>query len=169
MVTQLVSSLEGSLSGVDVTSERVPRADVREAVVDAVDGPAVAVPLDDYGASLDGTPVTVDPTPSEVRAAKTGVTPAAFGVTDYGTVVLPQDDAGSELVSLFVEHHVAVLRESDVVPDMGAAFDRLDGAVPEEYDDAVLATGPSATADMGALVKGAHGPREVHAVVVEGE
>lgn len=169
MATQLVSSLEGSLSGVDVTSERVPRDGVREAVVDAVDGPAVAVPLDDYDASLDETRVTVDPTPSEVRAAATGVTPAAFGVADYGTVVLPQDEAGSELVSLFVERHVAVLRESDVVPDMEAAFDRLDGAVPEEYGDAVLATGPSATADMGELVEGAHGPREVHVVVVEGE
>ena len=169
MATQQAATLERSLSGVDVTSERVPQGGVRDAVVDAVDEPAVAVPLDGYDPALDETRVTVDPTPSVAREAATGVTPAAFGIADYGSVVLPGDDRGSELVSLFVERHVAVLREGDVVPDMDAAFERLDGAVPEEYGDAIVATGPSATADMGALVKGAHGPREVHVVVVEGE
>jgi len=34
-------------------------------------------------------------------------------------------------------------------------------------DDVILATGPSATADMGDLVLGAHGPRAVHALLLE--
>jgi len=32
-----------------------------------------------------------------------------------------------------------------------------------------MATGPSATGDMGALVQGVHGPSEVHVIVVESE
>ncbi|TKX83368.1 hypothetical protein EXE43_24625, partial [Halorubrum sp. SS5] len=32
--------------------------------------------------------------------------------------------------------------------------------------DVVFATGPSATADMGGLVHGAHGPKEVHVVLL---
>jgi L-lactate dehydrogenase complex protein LldG len=31
----------------------------------------------------------------------------------------------------------------------------------------VLATGPSATADMGELVLGAHGPESVHVVILD--
>jgi len=30
-----------------------------------------------------------------------------------------------------------------------------------------LATGPSATADMGALVRGAHGPERVHVLLID--
>jgi hypothetical protein len=51
--------------------------------------------------------------------------------------------------------------------DMDAAFDRLEEEIPEAYGDAIIETGPSATADMGALVTGAHGPSEVCVVVVE--
>jgi len=70
-------------------------------------------------------------------------------------------------VSLFVDRHVAVLDEADVVPNMEAAFERFGAEIPDTYGDAIIATGPSATADMGALVKGAHGPSEVRVVVVE--
>jgi L-lactate dehydrogenase complex protein LldG len=45
----------------------------------------------------------------------------------------------------------------------GARFlDDFDGGL----DSAVLATGISATADMGATVYGVHGPRAVHAIVI---
>jgi L-lactate dehydrogenase complex protein LldG len=37
----------------------------------------------------------------------------------------------------------------------------------EDGTDVIVATGPSATADMGALVTGAHGPKAVHAVLVD--
>ncbi len=80
---------------------------------------------------------------------------------------------GAEQTSLFPDLHVAVLRASDVLPDMGAAFERLgprlrEGRTPGANRSAIIATGPSATADMGALVRGAHGPREVHVVILEG-
>lgn len=168
MATEPVSSLEQSLSDIDVTSERVPPEKACEAIIDSVTEPAVAVPFDEYSVSLADAPVSVDPTPVEVRDATTGVTPAAFAVADYGSVGLPQGDKGSELVSLFVERHIAVLCESDIVPDMDATFDKLDKTIPDEFGDTIIATGPSATADMGALVKGAHGPRKVHVIVLEG-
>lgn len=169
MATDLTSSMERALGEVDVTCERVSTEDCPAAIADAVEEPAVGVSLDEFGVSLSETPVTVDPTPSELEAARTGVTGASLGVAEYGSLVLPQTDDGSELVSLFVDRHVAVLRERDVVPDMETAFDRLDGDIPDDVGSAILATGPSATADMGALVKGAHGPQTVHAVIVDGE
>ena len=61
----------------------------------------------------------------------------------------------------------AVLAASDIVPDMEDAFAVLGPIFRNEKTSLVLATGPSATADMGALVKGAHGPKRVHVVILE--
>jgi L-lactate dehydrogenase complex protein LldG len=159
-------SFEQSLTKVDVECAHVGPEEVADAVTDFVSEPAVGVPLhrDDIGLPPG---VTVDPTPAELKRAVTGVTPAAFAIADYGSLVLPSTDEGSELVSLYVDRHVAVLDERDIVPTMEAAFERFDDAIGAGVDDAILATGPSATADMGALVKGAHGPSQVYVTVVE--
>lgn len=150
----------------DVETRRVAPDEVAAAVADLAVDPAVGVALDRPDAELPPS-VTVDPTPAVLEEATTGVTPAAFAVADYGSLVLPATDRGSELVSLFVDRHVAVLDADAVVPDMAAAHERLGEDVPEEYGSAILATGPSATADMGALVTGAHGPAEVAVLLVE--
>lgn len=147
-------------------SKRVSSDEVTDAIKEFVVDSAVAVSLDQYNDSLSDD-VIVDPTPAELMDATTGVTPAAFAVADYGSIVLPSTSAGSELVSLCVDRHVAVLNGADVVPTMDVAFERFGRDIPDEYGSAILATGPSATADMGALVKGAHGPSEVRVIIVE--
>lgn len=149
--------------GVEVT--HVPVAEATEAVGDAVEKPAVGAPLPWEDVSLPSDVTTV-PTPAELNAATTGVTGASLAVADYGSLLLRADEVGSEPVSLFVDRHVAVLREDDIVPDMPAAFEWLGDELRGTRDSAILATGPSATADMGALVQGAHGPKTVGVVVV---
>ncbi|WP_254522571.1 LUD domain-containing protein [Natrinema caseinilyticum] len=105
-------------------------------------------------------------TPATLQSASTGITAASIGIADYGSVVLPATPSGAEQVSLFSDLHVAVVRADDIVPDMRTAIDRL-GPRLRDGGSVIVATGPSATADMGALVRGAHGPRDVHVVVVE--
>ncbi|RRJ33818.1 LutC/YkgG family protein [Halocatena pleomorpha] len=156
-----------SLASVGVETRRVPPAAVAEAIAELLIGETVAVTLDHDDVSLPDT-VTIDPTPSELHAAQTGITPAAFAIADYGSVVLPSTAAGSELVSLYVDHHIAIVDEQDIVADMEHAFDRFGRQLSETYGSAIVATGPSATADMGSLVTGAHGPSTVSVVVVEG-
>jgi len=146
------------------TVHRVEPDEVPGTVAELVDPPAVGVELP-WDIDLPAS-VATGATAAELDAANTGVTAASFGIADYGSLVLESDAAGGEAASLFPERHVAVLRAVDVVPGMREAFgtlgDRLrDGA------SAVLATGPSATADMGELVIGAHGPRQVEIVLVE--
>jgi L-lactate dehydrogenase complex protein LldG len=99
-------------------------------------------------------------------AATTGVTAAGLAIADYGSLLLRATPDGSEPVSLFPDLHVAVLRASDIVPDMETALSRFGEDCRDRRQSAIVATGPSATADMGALVRGAHGPTEVHVVVV---
>jgi L-lactate dehydrogenase complex protein LldG len=149
--------------GVELT--RVPAEEATAAVEAALEGPAVGAPLPWDDVSLpEGVPT--DPSPAALDGAVTGVTAAALAVADYGSIALRATPEGTEPVSLFVDRHVAVLREEDIVPDMEAAFERLGEEFRSTRGSAVLATGPSATADMGELVKGAHGPKEVHVVVV---
>jgi len=161
------------LDEVRVETHRTTPDEFAATIESVADEPAVGVELADLPVSLADTPVAVDPTPAALKAASTGVTRASLCVADYGTLVLPDDDRGSELVSLFVDHHVAVVRESDVVADMETAFERFDADLREEmttgesHTSRILATGPSATADMGELVIGAHGPERVTAVVLE--
>ncbi|WP_336338364.1 LUD domain-containing protein [Haloarcula brevis] len=165
------ASFEGALKALGVTVTATTESELEAAVTEAITEPAVGVALDDSvgseAVSLAETPVTVDPTPVELREATTGVTSAQLGVGDYGSLVLTMTEQASELVSLFVERHVAILHEADIQPDMDTAIAELDERFNETGESAILATGPSATADMGALVKGAHGPKDVHVILVE--
>ncbi|WP_254278803.1 LUD domain-containing protein [Haloarcula marina] len=170
-MTESRSAFETSLDELSVTVTRTEESTIAAALTEAVVDPAVGVSLGDAfgsdGFTLADAGVSVDPTPVELREATTGVTAADLAVSDYGSLVLTLDDRASELVSLFVERHVALVRASDVVDDMDTAIETLDATFNRTGGSAVLATGPSATADMGALVQGAHGPETVHVVIIE--
>lgn len=149
----------------DVAVTRTSVESLPETITDIAERPAVAAPLPWENCELPDT-VTTDPTPAELDAATTGVTAASLAVADYGSIVLEATPDGAEPASLFVDSHVVVLRERDIVPDMTAAFEWFGDRFRETSGSAIIATGPSATADMGALVQGAHGPKHVHAVVI---
>ncbi|WP_424014941.1 LUD domain-containing protein [Halorubrum xinjiangense] len=167
------STFTRRLDDLGVAVSAGPPAECAAMVEAAAGEPAVGVPLGRSGPDgLTDSPATLpdrvetDPTTADLRRAHTGVTAASLGVAEYGSVALEADAAGSEPVSLFVDRHVVVLREADLVPDMPDAFDWLGPRARDESVDVVFATGPSATADMGGLVHGAHGPKEVHVVLL---
>jgi len=163
-------SFVSSLADVDVSVIQTDTTDIQLVVENSTTDPAVGVSLDeifnDPAFSLASTSVTVDPTPAALLDAKTGVTGAKIGVGDYGSLSLSMTDQASELISLFVEKHVAILRSEDIVGDMRTALESLADDFAQSRSSTIIATGPSATADMGSLVKGAHGPKEVHVVIV---
>ncbi|MFB6091180.1 MAG: LUD domain-containing protein [Halobellus sp.] len=154
------------LDDFDVSHTRTAPDGVADAVAAALDGPAVGVPLADGLGELPDA-VETDWSPADLERATTGVTHASLGIADYGSLVLPTTPEGVEPASLFVDRHVAVVAVDDVVGGMAEALAELGERFRTERDDAIVATGPSATADMGALVKGAHGPMTVHAVLVD--
>ncbi|QCJ45617.1 LUD domain-containing protein [Haloprofundus sp. MHR1] len=165
MTTATLSTFERSLGRLDVESTRTSADELDDALASVTLDPVVGAPLPFENCSLPDW-IRTDPTPAELEQAKTGVTAAEMAVADYGSVVIRATPDATEQVSLFPDVHVAVVRAADVVPGMPEAFERL-AEWTAEGDSAIVATGPSATADMGALVKGAHGPKEVHVVVVE--
>ncbi|HKL30111.1 MAG TPA: LUD domain-containing protein [Natrialbaceae archaeon] len=166
MDVDVTGAFTDALETRDVTWSRATPEAFESTLGDAIEEPAVGTPLPFEGVSLPET-VTVDPSTDELAEATTGVTAAAFGVADYGSLVLRIDDAGGEPLSLWPERHVAVLDEREILPDMASAIERMAEGT-EAGESFVVATGPSATADMGALVQGAHGPKTVHAILLEG-
>ncbi|SEW30687.1 LUD domain-containing protein [Natrinema salifodinae] len=168
MATRL-ESFETAVRETTASTIRATPETVEEALSDAIAEPAVGAPLpfDDVAIDDASVPITVDPTREELLAAETGVTGAVLGIASYGSVVLRSTTDVDELAALFPDRHVVLVRERDVVDDMATAFDELAPIFEEEAADAIIATGPSATADMGALVYGAHGPREVHVIVID--
>jgi L-lactate dehydrogenase complex protein LldG len=165
------ASLVGSATLHETTAD-----DATEAISAVVESPAVGTPLPFEGLSLPET-VETEFSPSDLDAAQTGVTPARHAIANYGTVTLASDPEGTELASLYAPRHVAVVAASAIVPDMETAYERLNGDIAGGTESAggltgtgadtqVLATGPSATADMGTLVEGVHGPHEVHVVLL---
>lgn len=160
-----LADFTSSLDRLDVGWTRTTTAEFPDALADAIRSKAVGSPLPFEGVSLPESVIT-DPTPVELDAATTGVTAAALGVAEYGSVVVRTTPEGDEPVSLYPDRHVAVLRERDLVAGMDDAFAWFGETIRANRGSFVVATGPSATADMGALVRGAHGPSETHVVVL---
>lgn len=166
MATTDVGTFTDSLAALDVSVTRVSPADAPSAIDEAVIEPAIGAPLGIEGVSLADTVVETELTPRRLHEAETGVTRADRAVAIYGSLLVRSDAAGTEPVSLYPPTHVAVVRERDVLDDIEASVDRLD-EIFGEGGTAVFATGASSTGDMGALVEGVHGPKNVHVVVVE--
>jgi len=163
-----VDTFERSLRDRPVTVERIPADEFDAAIEDALDPPAVGVPLPFPDLSLAGHAVELDPTPTQLSEAATGVTPVGPAVAEYGSVVVRSGIEGAEQVSLYPDTHVAVLPASDVVDTLSTAVAELSESIADAgLTSAVFATGPSGTADMGSLVYGAHGPESVHVIVLE--
>ncbi len=156
-----------SLERLEVGWTRTPAKELSSALDDVLLSPSIGAPLPFDGLSLEGANVNQQPSPADLESGSTGVTAARMAIASYGSILIQSDTDATEAASLFPDRHVAVLRASDIVPDMPAAFERLGPALRNDAVTTILATGPSATADMGALVKGAHGPMEVHVILVE--
>lgn len=160
-----IDRFAAGLEAHEATATRTTAAAFEDDLADAIEPPAVGVPLAPLDLGYGPVEVTTDPTPRQLDRAGTGVTPAELGIADSGSILVTSGAEAAEAVSLYPPRHVAVLPASGIVPDVTAAFVEIEASL-ETATSAVLATGPSATADLGGLVYGAHGPRSVHVLVV---
>lgn len=106
----------------------------------------------------------------ELRAvcavADFGITSADFALADTGTLVMLSSPQEARTISLLPPAHVAVVPRDRIL----TGLDELLTILPqpaEQTSSMVLITGPSRTADIEQiLVRGVHGPGEIHVVVV---
>jgi L-lactate dehydrogenase complex protein LldG len=100
------------------------------------------------------------------ESAAFGVTSADYVLADTGTLVMLSSPEEARMISLLPPVHVAVVPRAKIL----TGLDELLSIMPrpgELTSSMVLITGPSRTADIEQiLVRGVHGPGEVHIIVV---
>ncbi len=127
-----------------------------------------AIPLDGLHGMLESLGVTAaGHNNGDVRVGITGVN-AALAAT--GSLILESGAGRYRNTSLLPDVHIALLRAEQILPDL-ETWQRMqkDAGYPAftEASNTTVITGPSKTADIAhQLVKGAHGPREVHVLIL---
>jgi L-lactate dehydrogenase complex protein LldG len=97
-----------------------------------------------------------------------GISSADFGLADTGSLVMISSHEEARLVSLLPPAHIAVLPASKLLTGLDELYSILPRPA-EQTSSMVLITGPSRTADIEQiLVRGVHGPGEIHVVIVDG-
>lgn len=104
---------------------------------------------------------------SALAEADAGLTGAAGGLADTGTVVLRSGPGRARLVWLLPPLHVVVLPSPFLYPTL-SAFVMARGDLVGHSSHVALVTGPSRTADIEqTLTIGVHGPKQVHIVLLD--
>jgi L-lactate dehydrogenase complex protein LldG len=109
-----------------------------------------------------------------IAHADLGVTGADLVIAETGTLVLRAAAGRPRSTSLLPPCHVAVFDRAvlvETLEQVGIALEAWhDGPVPDARGAVInFITGPSRTADIElTLTRGVHGPKEVHAVFVDG-
>jgi L-lactate dehydrogenase complex protein LldG len=100
------------------------------------------------------------------------LTPAFAAIAETGTLVLTSGPERPTTLNFLPETHIVVLRVGQVVGAMEEVWAELrrrhgPGQMPRTVN---LVTGPSRSADIEqTLQMGAHGPRRLHIILVDGE
>ena len=103
-------------------------------------------------------------------AADIGITGVDYAIAETGSCVIVPRAGVSRLVSLLPPVHVAVVEAGQVLPSLDDLFllrrrDFLQGELGSYMS---IISGPSRSADIEyTIVKGVHGPGEVHLVLLE--
>jgi L-lactate dehydrogenase complex protein LldG len=143
-------------------------------------GVPVAPTLDAAGIAVESMPrgTVSDAERSRLRAivaeADLGVTGADLAVAETGTLVLISAAGRPRSTSLLPPCHVAIFDPTALVESLQQVALALEawheGPAPPERGAVInFITGPSRTADIElTLTRGVHGPKEIHAIFVDG-
>jgi L-lactate dehydrogenase complex protein LldG len=98
--------------------------------------------------------------------AGVGITSANYVLSDTGTLVMFSSQEEARMISLLPPAHIAVVRREIFLTGLDELLTLVE--VPSRRSSSmVFITGPSRTADIEQiLVRGVHGPGEIHAVIV---
>ncbi len=150
-----------------IKTDKKKLADVINKAVGSAENIVYAAPVDlDAGLFddfLSGREVNTAPTEKDLETADVGITDAFAAVARTGSICLSLNNNSGTVVSLLPKKHIAVLSYDSIVARPRDVFE-LPVAAERDF---VFISGPSATADMGELVRGAHGPAYLHIILLK--
>lgn len=98
---------------------------------------------------------------------KVGVALAAFGVAESGTVVMESGPATPSTLNFLPDIHIVILHIENLVGVFEDVWSRRRASNRPMPRTLTMITGPSRTGDVDlTLVRGAHGPRVLHIIIV---
>src|SRR5580692_2709176 len=172
----LITIFEENATGAAATVQRVASStsNLRDAVEQVVDraativlGPDEFLPSAMMSTLRDLPGVISQPTDEQLSTANAGITAAFAGVASSGSVCIAIGSPLASAASLLMPLHIVLLDASRIVERPSSLFDPACLGGEALRRDMVLITGPSATADMGPLVRGVHGPHRLHILLLE--
>jgi L-lactate dehydrogenase complex protein LldG len=120
--------------------------------------------FDTFGSADD---VITKPGEHDLASAEFGISDAFAAVAETGSVCVAMTNTLGGSVSLFTRKHIAVVDVNTIVSrprDLLTDENLRDKTLQRNF---VFISGPSATADMGPLVRGVHGPGKLHVVILK--
>ena len=127
------------------------------------------MPFEGFHAMLESLGVRVaEHDEGKVRVGISGVN---AGLAATGSLVLESGCGRNRNASLLPDVHIVMMRADQILPDLETWQEAQKQAGYPAFtksSNTTLITGPSKTADIAhQLVKGAHGPREVHVMILD--
>ena len=176
VMSGLIDAFLGNARGAAATVDRIagsPPA-VRAAVLSAVRdsraivlGPGEFLPKEVLNALGELPGLVHEPSDEALSTADAGITSAFAGIASSGSVCIAMGPPLAAVTSLLMPLHIVLLRASRIVERPRDLFSPTCLGGEGLHRNLVLITGPSATADMGPLVRGVHGPHRLQIFVLE--
>jgi len=110
--------------------------------------------------------VILEPSDEQLSTAGVGVSDAFAGVASSGSVCIAMGPPLVATASLLMPLHIVLLPANRIVARPRDVFDPACLGGEGLRRNLVFITGPSATADMGPLVRGVHGPHHLQILLL---
>lgn len=116
----------------------------------------------------DLSPLAKDDQRQRILAADVGISSVDFAVAETGTLVVCSKPGRERVISLVPPVHIALVDESQIVPDLFDVFEQAGEIAFEEFpSNLAFITGPSKTGDIELqLTTGVHGPGHWHVIII---
>lgn len=101
------------------------------------------------------------PTNNDLKNVKICLTDSVCGISETGSIVINNDGYGSYFTMLS-QKHIVIINSKNLYQKPRDIFQNSPLSNSSTFS---LITGPSATADMGSLVRGVHGPERLLIIV----
>lgn len=171
LIEQFISSAREAVA----TVERIPAdaASLNNALIAASEGEMIVlaqpndISPDLFSIFELNKNVVTNPSKEQLSTIKTGVTDAFCAIAATGSVCVSISKNLSGPVSMLTHKHIVIVDSKTIIPKPRDVFSEkyLDGkGLKRSFS---IITGPSATADMGPLVRGVHGPGKLHIIILE--
>ncbi|MEG8946997.1 LUD domain-containing protein [Rosettibacter firmus] len=107
----------------------------------------------------------LNPTDDQLKSVRTGITSAFCGIASTGSICISTKNHLANYISMLCRNHIVIIKNTNIIPGIDYLFNN------ELFDKKItsscsIITGSSATADMGPLVRGVHGPGILHIIII---